>query len=97
MQIATYAVGTGALCLVVFRALSGIPFGAIWEFTEAAPHFHVDFRHVLLGAVVGVIAALFALLFMKIHHIMEKIVKAVGLHVRLSRVLLACMPCTASS
>lgn len=49
MQIATYAVATGALCLVVFRALSGIPFGAIWEFSEAAPHFHVDFRHVLLG------------------------------------------------
>ena len=49
LQIATYAVGTGALCLVVFRGLSGIPFGAIWEFTAAAPHFHVDFRHVLLG------------------------------------------------
>ena len=48
-QIATYAVGTGALCLVVFRALSGIPFGAIWEFTLAAPQFHVDFRHVILG------------------------------------------------
>lgn len=49
VQIATYAVGTGALCLVVFRALSGLPFGAIWQFSDAAPHFHVDFRHVLLG------------------------------------------------
>ena len=49
IQVATYAVGTGALCLVVFRALSGIPFGAIWQFSDAAPHFHVDFRHVLLG------------------------------------------------
>ena len=48
-QVATYAVATGALCLVVFRALSGLPFGAIWEFTQAAPHFHVDFRHILLG------------------------------------------------
>ena len=81
MQIATYAVGTGALCLVVFRALSGIPFGAIWVFTKAAPHFHVDFRHVLLGAVVGVIAALFAILFMKIHHAFVKLVSWVGLHV----------------
>ena len=49
IQVATYAVGTGALCLVVFRALSGIPFGAIWQFSDAAPQFHVDFRHVLLG------------------------------------------------
>lgn len=83
MQIATYAVGTGALCLVVFRALSGIPFGAIWVFTKAAPHFHVDYRHVLLGAVVGVIAALFAILFMKIHHAFVKVVSWVELHVRL--------------
>ena len=49
IQVATYAVGTGALCLVVFRALSGIPFGAIWHFSDAAPHFHVNFQHVLLG------------------------------------------------
>lgn len=83
MQIATYAVGTGALCLVVFRALSGIPFGAIWVFTQAAPQFHVDFRHVLLGAVVGVIAAVFAILFMKIHHAFVKVVSWVGLHVSL--------------
>lgn len=79
-EIATYAVGTGALCLVVFRALSGIPFGAIWVFTQAAPQFHVDFRHVLLGAVVGVIAAVFAILFMKIHHAFVKVVSWVGLH-----------------
>lgn len=49
LQIATYAVATGALCLMVFRLLSGIPFGAIWEFTAASPHFQVDFRHILLG------------------------------------------------
>ena len=35
---------------MVFRSLSGIPFGAIWEFTAASPHFHVDFRHILLGS-----------------------------------------------
>ncbi|KAL3161825.1 hypothetical protein ABBQ38_008915 [Trebouxia sp. C0009 RCD-2024] len=72
-EVATYAVATGALCLVVFRALSGLPFGAIWEFTQAAPHFHVDFRHVILGAAVGVVAAAFALLFMVIHRVLGKV------------------------
>ena len=33
------------------------------------------------GAVVGVIAAAFAVLFMKIHHVFEKLVSSLGLHV----------------
>ena len=47
LQIATYAVATGTICLAVFRGLSGMPFGAIWTFSESLAE--LDYRHVLLG------------------------------------------------
>ena len=46
-QVATYAVATGTICLAVFRGLSGMPFGAIWTFSESVAE--LDYRHVLLG------------------------------------------------
>lgn len=46
----------------------------------------------LAGAVVGVIAAAFAVLFMKIHKVFEKIVSSVGLHVsQLHKLCISCM------
>ena len=47
-EVASYAVATGLVALVVFRALLQRPFGAVWDFPAAFPE--VDYRHVILGA-----------------------------------------------
>ncbi len=47
-EVASYAVATGLVSLVVFRALLQRPFGAVWDFPAAFPE--VDYRHVILGA-----------------------------------------------
>lgn len=44
-----YCVATGTLCLLVFRGIAGLQFGAIWAFTENLPT--VDYRHVAIGTV----------------------------------------------
>ena len=46
-EVAIYGIACGAVCLVVYRGLSGMPFGQVWTFPEAFPV--VDFRHVLIG------------------------------------------------
>lgn len=47
-EVASYAVATGLVGLVVFRALLQRPFGAVWDFPVGFPE--VDWRHVILGA-----------------------------------------------
>ena len=47
-EIAVYGIATGTICLVVYRGLSGMPFGQVWAFPQEFPV--VDFRHVLVGA-----------------------------------------------
>ena len=47
-EVASYAIATGLVALVVFRGLLQRPFGAVWDFPDAFPE--VDYRHVLLGA-----------------------------------------------
>lgn len=47
-EVASYAVATGLVSLVVFRALLQRPFGAVWDFPATFPE--VDYRHVILGA-----------------------------------------------
>ena len=58
-EVSAYAVATGVVCLSVFRALSLLPFGAIWLFPEAlAAAFS---GQVAAGAAVGLVAALLAI------------------------------------
>lgn len=47
-EVASYAIATGLVALVVFRGLLQRPFGAVWDFPDAFPE--VDYRHVILGA-----------------------------------------------
>ena len=36
------------MCLLIFRGLAGIPYGAIWDWSQYISA--VDYRHILLGA-----------------------------------------------
>lgn len=47
-EVASYAIATGLVALVVFRGLLQRPFGAVWDFPAEFPE--VDYRHVILGA-----------------------------------------------
>eukprot|EP00877_Chromochloris_zofingiensis_P002746 jgi/Chrzof1/12472/Cz06g35170.t1 len=60
-----YCVATGTLCLLVFRGIAGLQFGAIWAFTENLPT--VDYRHVAIGMLAGVISAVVAIGFIHMH------------------------------
>lgn len=66
----TACVQTGMLCLVVFRGLSGFTFGQIWPFEEGLGA--VDARHIMVGIVIGIISALFTLLFIHMHKFVNK-------------------------
>ena len=46
-EIAVYGVTSGTICLVVYRGLSWVAFGQVWQFPVEFPV--VDFRHVLAG------------------------------------------------
>jgi hypothetical protein len=50
-EVASYAVTTGLVALVVFRSLLQRPFGTVWDFPAEFPE--VDSRHVLVGAPPG--------------------------------------------
>lgn len=50
-EVASYAIATGLVALVVFRGLLQRPFGAVWDFPDTFPE--VDYRHVILGACFG--------------------------------------------
>ncbi len=50
-EVASYAVTTGLVALVVFRSLLQRPFGTVWDFPADFPE--VDSRHVLVGAPPG--------------------------------------------
>ncbi|KAK9829338.1 hypothetical protein WJX72_005245 [[Myrmecia] bisecta] len=77
-EVATYAVATGTICLVVFRALSGLPFGSIWDFQTADPSV-LDYRHVLVGVLMGMVAAVAAIVFMKLHAVIKWVIESTGL------------------
>ena len=47
-EVIPFSVCAGLVCLLVFRKLTGEPYGAIWDFE--APITAVDWRHILLGA-----------------------------------------------
>ncbi len=47
-EVIPFSVCAGLVCLLVFRALTGEPYGGIWDFE--APITAVDWRHILLGA-----------------------------------------------
>ena len=47
-EVIPFCVCAGLVCLLVFRALTGEPYGGIWDFE--APITAVDWRHILLGA-----------------------------------------------
>ncbi|CAL8470569.1 g10111 [Coccomyxa elongata] len=77
-EVATYAVATGVICLAVFRGLKRESFGAVWDFK--VPFVEVDSRHIILGALMGVIAAGLALCFMHLHWGLKKLWLRMGLH-----------------
>ncbi len=47
-EVIPFSVCAGLVCLLVFRKLTGEPYGGIWDFE--APITAVDWRHILLGA-----------------------------------------------
>ena len=49
-EVIPFSVCAGLVCLLVFRKLTGEPYGGIWDFE--APITAVDWRHILLGALV---------------------------------------------
>lgn len=77
-EVATYAVSCGVICLCVFRALKRTAFGAVWDFET--PFLEVDSRHIIVGAIMGVIAAALALAFMHFHWGLKKVYLRFGLH-----------------
>lgn len=52
-DVAVYAVGSGGVCLAVYRGLQGEEFGEIWAFPDSPLSSATE---VVLGAVVGAIA-----------------------------------------
>ena len=52
-DVAVYAIGSGGVCLAVYRGLQGEEFGKIWTFPDSPLSSATE---VVLGAVVGAIA-----------------------------------------
>ena len=57
-EVATYAVGTGVVCLAVFRGLKLASFGAVWSFD--IPFVTLDSRHIVLGESLCCVCAMHA-------------------------------------
>lgn len=52
-DVAVYAIGSGGVCLAVYRGLQGDEFGEIWSFPDAPQSTASE---VIVGAVVGAMA-----------------------------------------
>mmetsp|Transcript_5718 Transcript_5718/g.8812 ORF Transcript_5718/g.8812 Transcript_5718/m.8812 type:complete len:586 (+) Transcript_5718:112-1869(+) len=60
------AIFAGVACLVVFRGLAGLPMEAIWTITEVKlPEANAS--EVIVGGVLGLVGALIAFIFAKMH------------------------------
>lgn len=59
-DVAVYAVGSGGICLAVYRGLQGAAFGEIWAFPGAPQSTAAE---IVMGAVVGAIAGGVGILF----------------------------------
>ncbi len=64
-DVAVYAIGSGGVCLAVYRGLQGEDFGAIWAFPDAPSSTAAE---VALGAVVGAIAGVVGIAFRRWVH-----------------------------
>lgn len=77
-EIAIFGIACGTICLVVYRGLSLMPFGQVWTFPIAFPV--VDYRHVLVGVLIGVATAMIAVLFMQLHKHLNLVLLKMGFH-----------------
>lgn len=59
-DVAVYAIGSGGVCLVVYRGLQGDTFGDIWGFEPPAQSSAAE---VILGTLIGVISGGVGLVF----------------------------------
>lgn len=73
----TFGVSTGMICLTVFRGILGLHFGPIWEFEEGFEHS--ELKHIFTGVIIGIVSAIVAIFFIKLHKLINKILLYFGL------------------
>lgn len=77
-EMATFAVTAGVVCLLIFRALTGLSYGPIWAWEESITS--VSARHILLGATGGMVGVFMFFAFIAIHKSLGRMLRAVGLN-----------------
>ncbi|CAM9371506.1 unnamed protein product [Ectocarpus sp. 6 AP-2014] len=75
-DVAVYAIGSGGVCLAVYRGLQGEEFGQIWPFPESPLSSATE---VILGAVVGAMAGGVGIAFRSVFRKIGKGVSILGL------------------
>jgi len=78
----TFGVSSGIITLLVFRGILGLKFGPIWEFGESSSS-DLEFQDFIAGILMGVIMAGVAILFIKMHKLINKLLLAMSLQVSL--------------
>lgn len=77
----TFGVSSGLITLLVFRGTLGLKFGSIWEFEGEINE--IEFLHFVAAILVGIVLAFIAILFTKMHGLINKALLAIGLQVNL--------------
>ncbi|CAM9358607.1 unnamed protein product [Ectocarpus sp. 13 AM-2016] len=75
-DVAVYAIGSGGVCLAVYRGLQGDEFGEIWSFPDAPQSTATE---VVCGAIVGAIAGGVGIAFRSVFRKIGKGVSILGL------------------
>ncbi|CAM9963270.1 unnamed protein product, partial [Choristocarpus tenellus] len=75
-DVSMYAISAGGICMLIFRGLRGESFGRLWHFPEIPQSGSPE---LLLGIVLGFVAAWIGLFFVSLHRTIAKCLHAVGL------------------